>query len=60
MKKVFANCLVANTRSQRVLAKTGFDVTKRDEAYLYYECCYSAWLKQNSYSKTGKTMDDSL
>lgn len=60
MEKVFANSLVANTRSQRVLAKAGFVLTKRDEVYFYYECSHNAWYKQNSHSKTRQPMDVSL
>lgn len=35
---VYADALIKNTRSRRVLEKVGFAETRRDEAFCYYVC----------------------
>lgn len=45
MEKVLADALVTNTRSQHVLKKVGFKETRRDDAFVYYECDKTAWME---------------
>ena len=43
MTTVFADSLIGNTRSRRVLEKVGFREISRDEAFAYYRCDKSSW-----------------
>ena len=42
MDKVLADALVTNARSRHVLEKVGFIETRRDDAFVYYECSKAA------------------
>ncbi len=43
MKRVYADAIIKNTRSQHVLEKAGFSETNRNEAFVYYICEKSSW-----------------
>lgn len=43
METVFADALIQNTRSQRVLAKAGFKQINQDRAFVYYRCDKPTW-----------------
>lgn len=43
MKTVYADALLKNKRSQRVLEKAGFLETHRDASFRYYKCDKSTW-----------------
>lgn len=38
MQTVFADALIGNQRSQRVLEKVGFIKTHQDDQFVYYRC----------------------
>ena len=38
VKKVLADAILTNSRSQRVLEKVGFVETYRDDMFIYYQC----------------------
>lgn len=37
VNKIYADCLLSNTRSQHVLLKVGFKEIKRDDKFVFYE-----------------------
>ena len=43
METVFADAIMKNTRSQRVLEKVGFVETHRDGTFIHYCCSRSMW-----------------
>ena len=45
METVFADSLKNNKRSQHVLMKVGFQETRRDDAFVYYQCDRRNWQK---------------
>lgn len=47
MDTVFADAILKNTRSQRVLQKVGFRMTGQDECFRYYRCDKAAWRPVN-------------
>lgn len=48
MKTVFADSILQNTRSQRVLKKVGFAETHRDDLFVYYRCDGDTWKRPMS------------
>ena len=48
---VYADSLLGNLRSQRVLKKVGFEEIGRDDTFIYYQCTKSDW-KKRPYLKT--------
>lgn len=43
METVYADSLLGNFRSRRVLEKVGFQETGRDDGFIYYRCDKAAW-----------------
>ena len=52
MDVVYADTLIKNKRSQRVLRKAGFKEVHSDNGRIYYECRYDDWTAETS-RKTG-------
>lgn len=51
MKSVLADCLVKNTRSQRVLEKVGVQLTSESDGFRYY--CMTKEMYLQNYGKAG-------